>query len=115
MVYRSAVFTVNARLFQRLPHRPGERGQRLQILFIDGQRRLADQEEPVAAPGDVTGHRPVTRHLKPHLAAVTISRHVLYRDAAVLVQRGVYRADRGFYQMAPGVDAPGAPAKRSAR
>ncbi|MNT77558.1 hypothetical protein D3C72_2166880 [compost metagenome] len=75
-------------------------------MRIDRQMMFADQEKPVTAPGDIPHHRPIAADLNPDLLAIPIGRDVFHRHAAVLMQGGVHRAHRGFYQVLTDANSP---------
>ncbi|MNE72828.1 hypothetical protein D3C80_1688020 [compost metagenome] len=57
---------------------------------------IGDQEEPVAAPGDIADHPADARHLQCQVLAITVGRHVAHADRVVFVQGRLHGADRGF-------------------
>ncbi|MNP65623.1 hypothetical protein D3C76_1612290 [compost metagenome] len=63
MVDQAAVLTANTLGLQRLLHGVGVGGQRLKIVAGYPQAMLGNQEEPVAAPGDIAGNHTDSRHL----------------------------------------------------
>ena len=60
---------------------------------------IADEEEPVAAPGDVAGHRANARDLHWHAGGAVKAGHVADGHAAVVAEQGIDCA-RGCFQLA---------------
>ncbi|MNP71770.1 hypothetical protein D3C76_1682050 [compost metagenome] len=106
MIDNPAVFAINPRRLQSHPHRPTKSGERVQVLRIDRQVMFTDKEKPIPAPGNVTHHRTIAAHLHPYLAAIAIGRYVFHRHAAILMQPGIYRADRRFNQVISHANSP---------
>ncbi|MNN53459.1 hypothetical protein D3C81_1682170 [compost metagenome] len=65
---------------------------------------IVDEEEPVAAPGDVTRYRTVNG-FNLYLLTPAVCRNVFDRDTAIFVQRGGHIAHRRFNQMFTGLNA----------
>src|SRR5690606_2537574 len=63
VVDQAAVLAADALVFQRLLHGHRVGGEGVQIVAGYAQAVVADQEEPVAAPGDIAGYLAVTRHV----------------------------------------------------
>ncbi|MNF08132.1 hypothetical protein D3C80_2084690 [compost metagenome] len=57
---------------------------------------LADQEKPVAAPGDITHHRAMPWYLDGDGLTVTVGRHIAHADREVCMQGGLDDAHWGF-------------------
>ncbi|MCY1442721.1 hypothetical protein D9M71_591020 [compost metagenome] len=95
MVDGRAVFAGDALGFEGLEHGPGVVGERLTVVQFDALAVFGDQEEPVAAPGDVAVHHAMAGHVHRHLLAVAVRRHVADGDGAVFMQGGTDLADRG--------------------
>ncbi len=65
---------------------------------------IAHQEKPVAAPGDVPGHHSIAFGLDRDLRGSPVTRHVLHRHLAALMQNGLHRPDRSFDRVLAGRD-----------
>src|SRR6185503_7321027 len=90
-----------------LAHAPSEIGQRLDVLQIYAQLVALDQEEPIAAPGDVAAHFTDARHLHDDLLVLAEAHDVGDRNLAVCVQHRVHRADRRIDLYQPGLHLSG--------
>src|SRR2546426_2121610 len=90
---------------QRLAYAPGGVGQRLDLVERNWRVRPVDEEEPVAAPGDITADDTEPRYLDRHGLVPAVRRHVLDRDALVVVQGAGDRADDGIDAVHAGRDA----------
>jgi hypothetical protein len=66
-----------------------------------------DQEEPIAAPGDVAAHFTDARHLHDDLLVLAEAHDVGDRNLAVCVQHRVHRADRRIDLYQPGLHLSG--------
>ena len=104
MIDQAAVFAANVLVFQGLLHGDGVGGEGVEVVAGDAQVVLGDQEEPVAAPGDVAGHAAVARYLQADGLAVAVGRHVAHAHRAVVVQRRLDGADRRLDLVHAGFD-----------
>ena len=89
----------------RLPDAPRHVGQPIDVAELDRLAVVGHQEEPVPAPGDVTGHGAVSRHLDRHALAVAVARHVPHGHPAVGVERRGDGADRRLDAVGARADA----------
>src|SRR6185437_16644603 len=66
---------------------------------------IGDEEEPVAAPGNVADDPAVTRHVEWHALAISVAWHVPDRRAAIRMQGRRHNSHRRFDAVFAGRDA----------
>ena len=71
-------------------------GQLGNIVGLNLQAMIADQEEPVAAPGDIPVHAAVARHLDGYLGGAAVAGDIAQADPVAALQGGFNHAYRGF-------------------
>lgn len=81
---------------------PREVGQRLDVLQGDGQAMLLDEEEPVAAPGDIAADDPQARHLDRDLLGMAVGGNIREGDGAIGVEGRRHGAHGGVEADFPG-------------
>ncbi|MCY1532882.1 hypothetical protein D9M68_681780 [compost metagenome] len=105
MVDRPAVFATDVLVFQGLHHCAGIGGEGVEVVAGDALAVVGDEEEPVAAPGDIAGDAAEPGHVQAHVLAVAVGRHVAHAHRTVVVQGGFHRAHRGFDAVHARLDA----------
>ena len=80
-----AVRATNATCFERLAHLDREASERGGVVSGHGKTARFDQEEPVAAPGHVSGDFAVSRNVELHPGAEAIALHIAHGDAGAIV------------------------------
>src|SRR5579862_5047595 len=66
---------------------------------------VANEEEPVASPGDVTSHLAITRNFNFHIGGEAIARNIIHSDFAARVQDGANGSDWCLDAVLAGLDA----------
>ncbi len=102
----AAVLAADALVFQRLLDGDGVGGEGVEVVAGDALAVSGDQEEPVAAPGDVAADPADAGHFDADLATVAVGRHVAHADRAVLVEGRLDLADRRLDAVHAGTDPP---------
>src|SRR5262249_36981499 len=104
MVYFLSTFSGNPVTDKGLPDAPGKVGKPLDIGEIQRLSVLTDEEEPVAAPGDVAADLADALDRDADIRGMAIARHVLDGDA--VPPRVLERddADRRFQAIGAGAD-----------
>ncbi|MCU1330489.1 MAG: dependent oxidoreductase [Bryobacterales bacterium] len=82
-----------------LPDRPGIRRQCIQILQSVLDRRIVHQEEPVAAPRDVTRHLAISWNFERHILGLAVTGDIVNGHLIAPVQLRFNDADRRFNPM----------------
>lgn len=95
VVDRRAVFAGDALGFEGFEHGPGVLCQRFTVGQLDTLAVFGNEEEPVAAPGDVAAHHAMAGHVHRNLLAVAVGGHVADGDGTVFMQGGADLANRG--------------------
>jgi hypothetical protein len=90
---------------ERFADLPRECRQPLDLIQAKIEAVLFYEEEPVAAPGDIAVHHPVSRNLDRHMRAMAIRLHVAHRYFAVFGQPETDRPHRRFQQVFAWADA----------
>src|SRR6516165_9360515 len=72
----AAVRSCQPLYFEALPYPPGVIGERLQAIERQRLAVAGNQEEPVAAPGDIAVHRSNSRCVDGHRLCAAIARHI---------------------------------------
>lgn len=98
------VVAAHARCGERLTDPPGEVGELVDVR--EGQLRavIVDEEEPVAAPGHVSVHDPVSGNVEAHGPRDPATRNVAHLDLAVEMEGGGDRAGRSVEAVQTGPD-----------
>src|SRR5437763_14385854 len=90
---------------ESLANTPGDIGQVLDVLQRELLRVLLDQEEAVAAPGDVAGDAAEAWHFDGHVLLLAPARHVGDGYLPVGGKRSAHHADRRVDAMLARLDA----------
>jgi hypothetical protein len=106
-----ALRTTNAGGGERLANLPGEKNELVKVRFRDSERMLLDQKKPVAAPGNVAGHRAESGNIDMDGSGPSVAGNIFKGHSVVFVQRDSHDADRCLYAVGSGLD----PAKISER
>ena len=104
MVDQGTVCAVYPLRFKGLEHGPGVLGEGFDIVQLQRLAVVADQEEPVAAPGNIALHAAMPGYVNGDLLAVAVGGHIAHSDLAIWMQGGGDRADRGVDLVFAGLD-----------
>ena len=88
-----------------LPDGEGELCEVGNFSLSQWKAKATDEEEPVTTPGDVTDDATMARHVDSDGGFAAVAGDVLNDDRAVGAQLRCDDADRGFDEMAAGVNA----------
>lgn len=105
VVYHGAVFAGHIVGAESCPNIDRIFGELFEISEVDRQPVVADEKEPIAAPGDIAYDAAAAGHVDLDRLCKAIARNVSYRDRSVIVKRGLDRADRCFDLVFTGRDA----------
>ena len=96
--------TSNAGGGERLPDLPGEVDELVKVRSCNRVGVTFDQKKPVAAPGNVAGHRTESGYFDMDGSGPAVARDVFEGHGAVFVQRNSHDAYRCLYAVSTGLD-----------
>src|SRR6202008_2929170 len=105
VIYLLAVVPGDARLSKRFANLPGEVRERFNIVQRQCLAVIIHNEEPVAAPGYIAAHRPVTWNINHHAGRSSVAWNIRYCHLSVVVEIGFDDADRSFDPVTARTDA----------
>ncbi len=91
--------------FQGLPDAASEVGQPFDVAQVEPLAGAVHEEEPVAAPGHISGHRTVAFDIDLSIGPVSIARHVLDGNSVLAV---IFEADDADGRFEPVLASPDA-------
>jgi hypothetical protein len=96
--------TANASSSECLPDLPGEMDELVKVRFHNRVGMMFDQKKPVAAPGNVAGHRTESGYFDVNGSGPAVAGYVFEGHGAVFVQSHSHDANRCFNAMRAGLD-----------
>src|SRR5271156_6105720 len=100
-----ALRTANAGGVECLANLPGEMDELVKVRFCNRVGMMFDQEKPVAAPGNVAGHRAEPGYFDIDVRGQAIAGYVFKGYGAILVQRDSHNAYGRFHAVRTGLDS----------
>src|ERR1700722_12402889 len=104
MVDQGAVLAAHALSLKRIANRGGRHRQRSHVREYKIARRKRSEEEPIAAPRDISAHGAKARNLDLNRFGETVALNILDRRRAIVDQFHADHADRGLEAMASGLE-----------
>src|SRR4030095_10776456 len=90
---------------ERFAYLPGEIRQCFDIIYREFLLMIVDDEEPVAAPGDISADRPVSANIDHYPRCCSIAWNIGYGYLSIIVKDGFDDADWSFDLVPAGADA----------
>src|SRR5919199_1637489 len=99
VIDRSATYAGHSRTIKRRADAPGKVRQMLDLFEAQILPMIVDQEEPVAAPGHVSGDLPIPLDLDGDLLCMTKAGHIIDSHAPIFEEARRHRTHRRFNAM----------------